>query len=176
MLKRSSGNLLVFKHHTCMAYWYLFAINFNIDKFQISLFYSFPPDLNSVRKKIQNTQFILNFGKKYDILTWDSYFLSLFFFTVFCDTNVLLNHMRRPRRQCVFGHMQTAKAQIRLRICAVWSRPSLSTNRIIRYYRIFHWRSSARMWLCACAGWCESAHFAHAQNYFFAWRGLYLIA
>ena len=29
----------------------------------------------------------------------------------------------------------------------------------------------ARMRLCACAGWCESAHFAHTWRHFFAWRG-----
>ena len=30
---------------------------------------------------------------------------------------------------------------------------------------------TVRMRLCACAGWCESAHFAHARRYFFAGRG-----
>ena len=34
----------------------------------------------------------------------------------------------------VFGHMRTAKAQISLRIRAVWSGPSLSAYRIIGYY------------------------------------------
>ena len=33
------------------------------------------------------------------------------------------------------------------------------------------WRTKAQMRPCACAGWCESAYFAHAQRYFFAWRG-----
>ena len=36
----------------------------------------------------------------------------------------------------VFGYVRIAKAQIRLRIRAVWSGPSLSANRDIEYYRI----------------------------------------
>ena len=40
---------------------------------------------------------------------------------------------------CVFGDMQTAKAQIILRFRAVWSGPSLSANRIIGYYRMYEW-------------------------------------
>ena len=52
--------------------------------------------------------------------------------------------------------MRTAKAQIRLRISAVWSVPSLSANRTTRYYRMYEWRSKARMILCACAGWSEA--------------------
>ena len=31
--------------------------------------------------------------------------------------------------------------------------------------------NNARMKPCACAGWCESAHFAHARRYSFAWFG-----
>ena len=38
-----------------------------------------------------------------------------------------------------------------------------------------HWRANARMRLCACAGWCESAHFARARRHFFAWRGPFII-
>ena len=41
--------------------------------------------------------------------------------------------MRKP----VFRHIRTAKAQIRLRGCAVWSGPSLSANRTIGYYRMY---------------------------------------
>ena len=39
-------------------------------------------------------------------------------------------------RKHVFGHMQAAKALIRLRICTVWSGHLLSANRTIGYYRI----------------------------------------
>ena len=46
---------------------------------------------------------------------------------------------------------------------------SLSAN-IIGYYRVFQWRANARMRLCACARWCESAYFAHARRHSFAWR------
>ena len=51
-------------------------------------------------------------------------------------------------RKHVFGHMRTAKAQINLRIRAVWSGPTLSANRIIRYFRMYQWRANARMKLC----------------------------
>ena len=66
-------------------------------------------------------------------------------------------------RKHVFGHMRTAKAQISLRVRAVWSGPSLSANRFIGYYRMFEWRAKARMTLCACAGWSESVHVAHVE-------------
>ena len=73
-------------------------------------------------------------------------------------------------------HAQTAKTQIRLRRGAVWSGPSQSAVRIIGNYcmYMYHWRAKARMRPCACAGCCESAHFAHARRHFFAWRVLEL--
>ena len=40
-----------------------------------------------------------------------------------------------------FGHMRTAKAQISLRIRAVWSWPSLSLTRINGYYKMTEWRA-----------------------------------
>ena len=51
-----------------------------------------------------------------------------------------------PREKEILWHMRTAKGQIRLRICAVWSRPSLSTYRIGGWFRLN---------LCACASWSE---------------------
>ena len=63
--------------------------------------------------------------------------------------------------------MQTAKAQISLRIRAVWSGPSLSAYRIIGY-RMYEWRALSQMILCTCAGCIESAQSAHAQMHFFA--------
>ena len=62
----------------------------------------------------------------------------------------------------VSSDMWTAKAQISLRIHAVWSRPSLSTNRIIEYQKMLQLRSNAwirlrayrMMWICIfCACW-----------------------
>ena len=53
-------------------------------------------------------------------------------------------------RKFVFGHMRTVKAQISLRIRAVWSGPSLSANRIIGFYRMYQRRF----------GW----YFAHTQG------------
>ena len=35
---------------------------------------------------------------------------------------------------------------------------------------MFPWRENARMKVYACAGSCESAHFAHARKHFFASR------
>ena len=69
------------------------------------------------------------------------------------------------------GHVRTAKAQNRLHECAVWSGPSNFANRIIGYYGMFKWRVNTRMRLCACTGWRESAHCAHARRHLFAWRG-----
>ena len=63
---------------------------------------------------------------------------------------IFLDGPRNAKR--VFGHMWTAKAQISLRIRAVWSGPSLSAYRIIGYYRINEWRAKTRMTL------------AHAQH------------
>ena len=74
----------------------------------------------------------------------------------------------------VSGHVRLAKAQISLRIRAVWSGPSLSANRIIRYYRMNGQTVSAWMILCACAVGSISANFAHVRMHFFAWRGLYI--
>ena len=74
-------------------------------------------------------------------------------------------------RKCVIGHMRTAKAQIRLRIHAVWSVPSMSAYRIIGYYRIYEWRAKTRMVRCASTGWYESVYFAHARRHFFACLG-----
>ena len=48
-------------------------------------------------------------------------------------------------------HIQTAKAKIRLRICAVWSGRSLFGNRFIGHYRKYEWRAKTRMRLCAHA-------------------------
>ena len=81
---------------------------------------------------------------------------------------------RRVIRKHVYGHMRTANAQIRLRIRAVWSGPSLSANRIVGYYRMFQRKANAQMSFRACAEWCKSTHFAHARRNFFAWRSLLL--
>ena len=51
----------------------------------------------------------------------------------------------------------------------VWSEPSLSSNRSIGHYKMYEWRAKARMILCACAGWSESADFVHVRRHFFAW-------
>ena len=54
-----------------------------------------------------------------------------------------------------FGHMRTAEALINLCICAIWLGPSLSTQRIIGYYRMYEWWAKARMILCS--GWAEAS-------------------
>ena len=41
--------------------------------------------------------------------------------------------------------MRTAKAQISLRIRAVWLGPSLSANRIIGHYRMYQWIANDRV-------------------------------
>ena len=59
----------------------------------------------------------------------------------------------------VFEHMWSAKAQISLHICTVWSRPSLYANRIMGYYRMYHWRTKVVIRLCACIGWTSICAF-----------------
>ena len=49
--------------------------------------------------------------------------------------------MGHAMRKRVFGQLWTAKIQISLRIRADWSGPSLSSNRIIGYYRMYEWRA-----------------------------------
>ena len=75
-------------------------------------------------------------------------------------------HLGPAKRKCAFGQIRKAKAQISLRIRAVCSGPSLSADRIIGYYRTDEWRFYAQLILCACAGWFEAAHFAHARRCF----------
>ena len=65
----------------------------------------------------------------------------------------LFSDMGRALRKRVFGNMRTVKAQISLRIRAVWSAPSLSANRIIGHYKMYGWRANARIRLCAYVEW-----------------------
>ena len=85
---------------------------------------------------------------------------------VSCLSIFFRHYMGRTRRICVFGYMQTAKAQISLCIRAVWSGSSLSPYKLNGYYRMYELRAKSRLRLCACAGWCESAHFAIARRHF----------
>ena len=75
-------------------------------------------------------------------------------------------HFDRAMRKRVFRHIRIAKAQISLRIYAGWSGPSLSADRIIGYYRMYESRANVGFVRCACAGWAESAYFAHARRHF----------
>ena len=70
----------------------------------------------------------------------------------------------------VFGHMRSAKAQIRLRIRAVWSGPSMPTNRVIGHCRMYQWRANARVRFCACMGWIWIYAFCACLKTHF-WRG-----
>ena len=92
---------------------------------------------------------------------------------LFQASTMTVFQMGRAMRKSVFGHMQTAKAQISLCTRTVWSGPSLSASKIIGYYRTYKWRAKARMRLCACAGRPESAHLAHAWGRSFAWHSPY---
>ena len=86
--------------------------------------------------------------------------------SVMCIALALIGlRVGRAVRKYLFGHIQTAKALISLRGGAAWSGPSLSANRIIG------WRAKARMIFCACAEWCESAHFCACSKALFrlAW-------
>ena len=90
-----------------------------------------------------------------------------------CSKKYLLKDtFGQAMRKRVFGHMRTAKAQISLRIRAVWSGSSLSVNKIIEYYKMCERRTKARMIRCICAGWSEPVHFAHVWRHVFTWHGL----
>ena len=54
-----------------------------------------------------------------------------------------VHHVGYTMWKRVFGLTWTKKALIRLHIHAVWSGPSLSTNRIIGYYRMYKWKKKA---------------------------------
>ena len=62
----------------------------------------------------------------------------------------LVDYMYRTMRKRAFRYLQTAKAQISIR--AVCLGPSLSSDRIIGYYIMYHWRANARIRHCACTG------------------------
>ena len=67
-----------------------------------------------------------------------------------------------------------SEAQISLCIRAVWSEPSLI--RTVWSEPSLSAKSLATaecMVVCTCAGWSESAHFAHVRRYLFVWRGPY---
>ena len=55
-----------------------------------------------------------------------------------------------PSEKVPSGHVRTAKAQIRLRECAVWSGSSHSANIITGYYRMFQCRANNLMTLRFC--------------------------
>ena len=90
--------------------------------------------------------------------------------------NTCLRYLGLTLRKHVFRHMWTAKAQISLRIRAVWSGPSLSAKRISEYYRMFQWRAKCpdetlRMCrmvciptFCACSKTCFDAANLHYKN------------
>ena len=71
-------------------------------------------------------------------------------------------------------HMQTAKAQIRLhgrmRVCTYWSRPSLTTYRIIWHYRMHQLRANARARLRMCRVNINLCIFLHVRRHLFVWR------
>ena len=55
-----------------------------------------------------------------------------------------------PRENVHLGHARTAKTQIRLHGCAVWTGPSLSAVRTIGYNRMYNWKVKAPIKPCAC--------------------------
>ena len=71
----------------------------------------------------------------------------------FLELSAILSkiELSRVMRKCVLFNMRTTKAQISLRICAVWSAPLLFTEyNISRFYsRNFKTLAS----FCGCAGW-----------------------
>ena len=88
---------------------------------------------------------------------------------------ILIQNMDRDMRKRVSKHIRTAKAQISLRICAVWSGLSLSANRIIGYYRMYEWRVKTRMTLRKHRMiWTRILRIS--EGTLFAWSGPYKVA
>ena len=84
-----------------------------------------------------------------------------------CFSRIRNLYTSRAMRRRVLRHMQTAKAQISMRIHAAWSGPSLSANRVIRHCRMLQQRTNALMWLEVRADWYKSLHFWLAGRHFF---------
>ena len=101
--------------------------------------------------------------------------LKCFFICSLNFVNYKTNHAILQARRCwemsswSNGHMQTAKGQIRLHRCAVWSGPLLSANRIISHLRMYQWRGNARMRLYASMVWVWIFEFCACSRCLFAW-------
>ena len=72
-------------------------------------------------------------------------------------TGLRPDSLGRAMQKRVFEHSRTTKAQISLRIRAVWSGPLVSANIIMEY----SWNSKVCMYVEQRFEWC----FAHAQEY-----------
>ena len=66
--------------------------------------------------------------------------------------------------------MWTMKAQISLRIRAVWSGPSLFTNRITGHNKMYEWRENALMRLRMRGMNLNLCILRMLEDTFFAWR------
>ena len=85
-------------------------------------------------------------------------------------------HMGHSMWKRVFGHMHRAKAQISLSTHAVASGSSLSTNRIIAYYRMYESRAKAHISLSTYAvrsGSSLSANRVTGYYRIYEWRLLH---
>ena len=87
---------------------------------------------------------------------------------------ICLYHMGHARQKHAFEHMRTAKAQISLCICAVWSGPSQSAYRIIERHRMYQWRANVRMRLCM-RGINLNLRLLRIIEDLFAWPGPYAV-
>ena len=71
-------------------------------------------------------------------------------------------------RKRVFGYMQTVEASAQSD-----QGPRCPLAEPLNTIWMYEWTVKARLRLCACAGWCELAHFAYARRHVFAWRDSY---
>ena len=99
----------------------------------------------------------------------------VFFLFFFVPWEVYSLYLDRAVQKCDFGHMQTAKAQTSLGIHVVWSGPSLSAYRIIRYYKECTNKEQIPGWDFAHV-WDEydSMQFGHAWRHIFTWHGPFM--
>ena len=83
----------------------------------------------------------------------------------------LMIHVSRAMRKYVLCHMQTTKAQISLRIRAVWSAPCCSLLREYNISRFYSQNFKTLASFCGCAGRFVSGLVGNSRRHIFSCRG-----
>ena len=114
--------LYINKNFVCLFYCYGLISKFSHEKQHKKCLRRRAPAIGIVHSRVDlQSRFKYRFCTFFEVL-------NVFFYSF---------HLGRAKQKRVFGHMRTANAKISLRIRIVWSGPSLPTNRIIGYLRMF---------------------------------------